>query len=148
MVSRDSEKEQELEYINSNVVIMNSMEEDNLTSNDSVDPFLCGRQWESKVLLDAYDRMRQLGAKETVVVHGASGTGKTALVSATLQEHQDSFKHQLLPSQSPSDGMAAASLNPHSPTHFFCRGKFVQNQSGRKPCKTLPDGAQCRNVCF
>ena len=114
---------------NTSVVVVNSMEGDNNSSNDNGGAFLFGRSWESTVLLDAYERVRQLGTKQTVVVHGASGTGKTALVSTTLQEH-------LCHAPTPNNGIAADTSNPHSRTHYFCRGKFVQNQCGRKPCKT------------
>jgi hypothetical protein len=67
---------------------------------------LFGRADESLVLLNAYQRMIETHAAETVLVHGESGSGKTSLIDGVVRHYVSS-----------SNG-------------FFCEGKYFQESGG------------------
>ena len=80
-------------------------------------PVLCGRTRETLQLLKAYQQVTidqsPSKAQQVVVVHGESGTGKTALIQETLRE-------LVCDSQG-----------------YFCTGKFFQNSGVQEPYSAI-----------
>jgi predicted ATPase len=83
-------------------------------------PKLFGRDQELSMLLDSYQEISKSNSSKVVVVHGASGSGKTSLV--------DAIRHHVATNNG-----------------YFCSGKFFQNSNEQEPYSAIV--ASCCDLC-